>query len=208
MSAQSDPRLMVLHALRLKGFAGADDIAELAGLDGAAVSKLLDQLRQDEFVLYREGRLTGWTLTPAGRAEQEAGLHAEVEASGVRDAVFDAYKRFLDLNTDLLGICTAWQMKDEATLNDHSDADYDAGVINQLFELHAKVEPIIGDLETALPRYCGYRPRLDASLDRLRGGDHEWFTKPLIDSYHTVWFQLHEDLLNTLGIERSQEGAH
>jgi hypothetical protein len=30
----------------------------------------------------------------------------------------------------------------------------------------------------------------------------------MIDSYHTVWFQLHEDLLNTLGIERSKEAAH
>ena len=34
----------------------------------------------------------------------------------------------------------------------------------------------------------------------------EWFTKPVIDSYHTVWFELHEDLLATLGIERASEG--
>ncbi len=122
--------------------------------------------------------------------------------------MFDAYKRFLDLNTDLLQICTAWQMKDEATINDHSDASYDAEVIDQLHALHDKVEPIITDLEQILDRYCGYRGRLQSSLDKLRAGESEWFTKPLIDSYHTVWFQLHEDLLNTLGIERSQEGAH
>jgi hypothetical protein len=30
----------------------------------------------------------------------------------------------------------------------------------------------------------------------------------MIDSYHTVWFQLHEDLLNTLGIDRATEGSH
>ena len=29
----------------------------------------------------------------------------------------------------------------------------------------------------------------------------------MIDSYHTVWFELHEDLLATLGIERSSEGS-
>jgi hypothetical protein len=29
----------------------------------------------------------------------------------------------------------------------------------------------------------------------------------MIDSYHTVWFELHEDLLSTLGIERSKEGS-
>jgi hypothetical protein len=27
----------------------------------------------------------------------------------------------------------------------------------------------------------------------------------MIDSYHTVWFELHEDLLATLGRQRSQE---
>ena len=27
----------------------------------------------------------------------------------------------------------------------------------------------------------------------------------MIDSYHTVWFELHEDLLATLGLERAAE---
>jgi hypothetical protein len=206
--ATSDSRLLVLHGLRLKGFADASDVVALSGLDPAEVTAQLNQLKGEELVLYREGRLTGWALTPAGRKAQEEALQAEIQACGARDAVFDAYKRFLDLNNDLLGICTAWQMKDEATINDHTDAAYDQGVIDQLHELHTKVEPIIQDLEGILDRYCGYRPRLDASLTKLRSGEVEWFTKPLIDSYHTVWFQLHEDLLNTLGIERSQEGAH
>ena len=208
MAGQSDPRLLVLHGLRLKGFAEAADVAALVGLEPAEVTRQLEQLKADDLVLYREGRLTGWALTPAGRKTQEQLLAHELAACGARDAVFDAYKRFLDLNNDLLGICTAWQMKDEATINDHADAAYDAGVIDQLHELHGKVEPIISDLEATLDRYCGYRARFDASLAKLRSGEAEWFTKPLIDSYHTVWFQLHEDLLNTLGIERSQEGAH
>jgi hypothetical protein len=208
MAGRPDSRLLVLHGLRLKGFAEPADVAALVGLEPAEVITQLEQLKAEELVLYREGRLTGWALTPAGRKAQEQGLRAELQACGARDAVFDAYKRFLDLNNDLLGVCTAWQMKDEATINDHLDAAYDAGVINQLHELHGKVEPIISDLEATLDRYCGYRARFEASLTKLRNGEAEWFTKPLIDSYHTVWFQLHEDLLNTLGIERSQEGAH
>jgi DNA-binding MarR family transcriptional regulator len=208
MAGPSDPRLLVLHGLRLKGFAEPDDVAALVGLEPADVVARLEQLEADELVLYREGRLTGWALTPAGRKAQEQGLQAELQECDARDAVLDAYKRFLDLNNDLLGICTAWQMKDEATINDHADPAYDKSVIDRLHELHGKVEPIITDLEATLDRYCGYRSRLQASLARLRSGEAEWFTKPLIDSYHTVWFQLHEDLLNTLGIERSQEGAH
>ena len=208
MTAPSDARLLVLHALRLKGFAEVADVGQLTGLEPSEVANQLEQLKRDELVLYREGRLTGWALTPAGRSEQEAGLQSELMVCGKRDDVFDAYKRFLDLNTELLGVCTTWQMKDESTINDHTDAAYDSGVIDQLCELHAKVEPIIDDLEGVLHRYCGYRPRLEAALGKLQAGDKDWFTKPLIDSYHTVWFQLHEDLLNTLGIERSQEGSH
>jgi hypothetical protein len=208
MASQSDSRLLVLHGLRLKGFAEPNDVAALVGLEPREVTAQLEQLKADELVLYREGRLTGWALTPAGRKAQEEGLQAELQACGARDAVFDAYKRFLDLNNDLLAVCTAWQMKDEATINDHADVAYDQGVIDQLHALHAKAEPIISDLEATLDRYCGYRARLESSLTKLRSGEPQWFTKPLIDSYHTVWFQLHEDLLNTLGIERSQEGAH
>ncbi len=47
--------------------------------------------------------------------------------------------------------------------------------------------------------------RLDNALARVQAGDFDWFTTPVIDSFHTVWFELHEDLLSTLGIERSKE---
>ena len=209
MASQSDSELLVLHGLRLLGFAEAAGVAAVVGLGRAEVIAELEQLNGRDLVRYREGRvMAGWALTPAGRETQEQLLAHELAACGARDAVHDAYKRFLDLNTDLLGICTAWQMKDETTLNDHTDSVYDRSVIGQLHTLHDKVEPIIRDLEGILDRYGGYRGRFDASLAKLRNGEAEWFTKPLIDSYHTVWFQLHEDLLNTLGIERSQEGAH
>jgi hypothetical protein len=208
MSDTSRARMLVLHGLRLNGFSEAAGVAALIDLSDDVVTAQLDQLRGEELVLHREGRLTGWALTRAGRNAQEAALKDELDSCGARDDLYDAYKRFLDLNTDLLGVCTAWQMKDDTTLNDHNDPAYDAGVIGQLRELHTKLEPILDDLESTLDRYCGYRARLSASLDKLGKGETEWFTKPLIDSYHTVWFQLHEDLLTTLGIERSQEGTN
>ena len=208
MSDASRARLLVLHGLRLKGFSEAAGVAALADLADDVVTDQLEQLQDEGLVIHREGRLTGWALTPGGRTAQEAALKDELDTSGARDEVLGAYKRFLDLNIDLLGICTAWQMKDETTLNDHADATYDEGVIAQLRSLHAKVEPILTDLEATLDRFSGYRGRLEAALAKLAKGEADWFTKPLIDSYHTVWFQLHEDLLTTLGIERSQEGTH
>ena len=64
------------------------------------------------------------------------------------------------------------------------------------------MQPVVADLAEALGRFGGYGPRLAGALAKVQGGDVDWFTKPTIDSYHTVWFELHENLLATLGIER------
>jgi hypothetical protein len=208
VTCPSDARLLVLHGLRLKGFAAADDVAAVVQVPADEVSQHLDDFQSANLVLYREGRLTGWALTPAGRSEHERLLGEELKANGSKATVEGAYRRFLALNPELLTVCTAWQMKDEATLNAHDDDDYDRGVIDQLGDLHGRVEPVLVDLESEFQRYATYRPRFSNALDRVRDGERDWFAKPMIDSYHTVWFQLHEDLLNTLGIERSKEAAH
>ena len=67
------------------------------------------------------------------------------------------------------------------------------------------MQPIADDLAASLSRFARYAPRLSNAVDRVRTGEVDWFTKPVLDSYHTVWFELHEDLLATLGIERGEE---
>jgi hypothetical protein len=67
--------------------------------------------------------------------------------------------------------------------------------------------PICEELARSLRRFANYGPRLTTALERVRSGDIDWFTKPMIASYHTIWFELHEDLLATLGIERGQEAT-
>lgn len=211
MSTPSDPCLLVMHGLRLKGFAEASAIAEAVGVVEADAKPVLDQLVVDGRVTYRDGKLSGFALNSSGREHHAELVAAELDAAGARDAVRDAYRRFLLLNQDLLEICTAWQLRDvggESTLNDHSDDAYDASVIEQLASLHTGVAPICDDLSAALDRFAGYGPRLAHALERVRAGEGDWFTKPMIPSYHTVWFEMHEDLLCTLGIERgSEEGT-
>jgi hypothetical protein len=199
-----------MHGLRLKGFAEADGVGEAVGVTGAAAKPMLDQLVTEGLASYRDGRLSGFTLTKLGREQHAVLLSAELDATGARGAVQDSYRGFLQLNTDLLTICTAWQLRDvdgESVINDHADAGYDSGVIDRLASLHARVEPICTDLGAVLDRFGGYRPRLSFAMDQIRAGDTFWFTKPMIPSYHTVWFEMHEDLLSTLGIERGSEDA-
>lgn len=208
MTLPSEPQLLVMHALRLKGFALPPVVAEAADVPEDEVTAILDRLVADSLVTFRDGRLSGFTLTPTGRAQHARLLSDELDAHGVRASITAAYAKFLGLNAGLLEVCTAWQLRDvdgEPVLNDHADLTYDAEVIEQLAELNSRVHPICEELAVALARYGRYGSRLAHAVDRVRNGDIDWFTKPVIASYHTVWFELHEDLLATLGIERGSE---
>ena len=208
MPVASEARLLVFHGLRLGGFVEPEVVAARYGLPTAEVAELLSSALDAGLARRRDGRVSGWLLTAEGRTEGEQLLAAELDGAGARPTVAGAYERFMQINKELLAACTAWQVRDEGagTLNDHSDAAYDAQVIARLGEVDGAVQPICAELAATLERFGSYGPRLAEARARVEGGDVDWFTKPMIDSYHTVWFELHEDLLATLGIERSTEG--
>ncbi len=210
MAFESDPGLLAMLGLRLKGFAEADAIAGLVRRDTTEVQSLLEGAAKDEFTQYRDGRRSGWTLLPEGRKEIERRASAELDEVGCREIVQAAYEDFLKLNGEMLAVCTRWQVKDAEAqvLNDHEDPDYDAAVIAELAGLDDGVQPICATLSGLFERFSIYAPRFTESLDKVRSGDQRWFTAPMIESYHTVWFELHEDLLATLGIDRASENAH
>jgi len=56
-------------------------------------------------------------------------------------------------------------------------------------------------------RIAWHSRRLAAAMERLREGDERYFTGVTVDSFHTVWFECHEDLIQTLGRERIAEGS-
>jgi hypothetical protein len=211
MPSPSDPALRVLLALRLASFAPVETVAARAGLPVDDAAARLDDLARDGAARFRDGRRSGWSLTGEGRKEGERLLGDELDALGARPAVEVAYQRFLAENPTMLRLCTDWQMlpgdDDAPVLNDHADADYDRQVVERLVELDERSRPIWLELDAVLERFGEYRERFDRAVGHVRDGDHDWFTKPSIDSYHTVWFELHENLLATLGIERSSEGA-
>ena len=94
-------------------------------------------------------------------------------------------------------------MRPDGQPNDHADAGYDAGVISRLAGIHQRLLAcVLEPLEKALPRFAAYRVRLAAALDRVRGGDTTAFARPMADSYHDIWMELHQDLLLSAGRER------
>jgi hypothetical protein len=208
MAHVSDTPLLCLQGLRLKGRTQSDAVAALYSLSVAEVEATLATLAESEFAQFREGRTSFWMQTSAGRAEGERRMALELDAVGARAVVTDCYERFKVLNGEMLAVCTRWQVKDvdgEQVINDHEDAAYDTAVIDELAGLDAGVQPIVAELSAALDRFGIYADRFTVALDKVRAGEREWFTRPIMESYHTVWFELHEDFFGTLGIDRSSE---
>jgi hypothetical protein len=197
--------LLVLHTLRCIGFAALPRVAETTALSEADAESELIDLAVAGLVTRVPGEFGGWGLTDAGRAADAERIAAELDAAQARATVTSAFNDFGGLNVELLDLCTAWQMRTVdgiSTPNDHSDAEYDARVLERFTEFDTRAEPVCTALATALPRFARYRARLTDALDRARAGSLDYLTDNL-DSYHSVWFQLHEDLLTTLGIPRN-----
>jgi hypothetical protein len=196
--------LMVLHTLRCIGFASVARVAEATELSESDVESELIDLAVDGLVTYELGLFRAWGLTDAGRAEGAKRISDQLDAAGARFVVSMAYDDFLVLNPELLDLCGAWQVRSTGgvtTANDHTDAAYDARVLDLLTDLDRRADAVCADLSAVMPRFQRYRDRLSYALSRAKAGELDYVTDRL-DSYHTVWFQLHEDLLVTLGIPR------
>jgi DNA-binding MarR family transcriptional regulator len=198
----SSNELTVLRAVRLKGRASVEDIAAATGLDGAEITSVVGALVESG-----EAREVGgnYMLLGPGR-EHLTELLAE-ERSGVdTGAVQDLYEQFSAVNGDFKQLASDWQLRDGGP-NDHSDAAYDQQVLDRLPSIHERVSPVAERAAQLAPRLAPYGPRLSGALERVRTGDHAWLLKPLIDSYHTVWFEFHEELIGLAGLSREAEAA-
>jgi pyruvate,orthophosphate dikinase len=94
-------------------------------------------------------------------------------------------------------------------LNDHADPAYDARVLGMLAAVHVDADGWLAPLAERLPRLATYRARLQRAADLVAGGDNRYIASPRpdVDSYHSAWFELHEDLILLAGRSREAEVA-
>ncbi|WP_432994474.1 transcriptional regulator [Dactylosporangium sp. CA-233914] len=192
MDRSSPTGLLVLHAVRLKGFAATGAVAARFGLDpGETGEHLLDAQAYGQVSRACFAGLDGWSLTDAGRRHNEAQLRDELDRAGARGTVDAVHDRFRPLNARASQLFTAWQL-DPAGAGD---------TLDRLAVLAAELRELERPLSAGLDRFAGYHDRFAAALARA-GRDPAWITGVEVDSCHRVWFELHEDLIATLGISR------
>jgi len=188
---ESDPLQQALISLVVRGMTrGAPDDATAALVEqGLAMVK---------------GPIT--MPTPDGTAAVAALLRLEPGSQEEQDLdkLFDG---FLPVNRRLRDVCSAWQTRADGTPNDHSDAAYDDAVRDRLDEVHSAIGPVLRRMAAVEPRLAGYRPRLQEALDKFDDGEWAWLASPLLDSYHTVWMHLHQELILMLGLTRADDEA-
>jgi hypothetical protein len=150
----------------------------------------------------------GPLLMPVGGAAATAGAVLRIPPGSPAEARVRALlEAFLPVNRRLRDVCTAWQCRPDGSPNDHADAAYDAEVRDRLEDVHEAILPVLDRLATVVPGFGRYPQRLAAALDRLDDGEPAWLASPVLDSYHTVWMQLHQELLLCLGVSREEDEA-
>lgn len=207
MTRDSSLDLLTLHAVRVLGFADTPAVARRFDLEPAEADEALEDARARGWATHSAfADLSGWALTDAGRAENERQLAAELAAAGGEAEVHAVLREFLPLNARLLRACTDWQMRptptDRLAVNDHTDPAWDADVLAELEATARGLAPLVRRLEGVLIRFRGYDTRFRSALRRAEAGQHGWVDRTDLDSCHRVWFELHEDLLATLGLDR------
>ena len=146
-------------------------------------------------------------LTAQGKLHAATGFAAERKTAGMDE---EQAGRLLDefhaIDARMKEIVTGWQIREvggEQAINDHTDAAYDSQLLDRLANLHADTVQWLSPLTTTLRQFAAYRTRLTRALELARGGDQRYMASPRVDSYHSVWFELHEHLIRLAGRRRS-----
>ena len=109
-------------------------------------------------------------------------------------------------------VVTAWQLRDAdaftQVINDHTDAAYDQAVLDRLGARARRCRRLARAAPGWLPAAGRlWRPARPSDRAPAFAGDGRYVASPRVDSYHGIWFELHEDLIQLAGRTRADEAA-
>jgi hypothetical protein len=195
---------LVMHGLAVKKSGSPEAIAGILGLEVNEVKAVLAQLVEAKRAVEAQGK---YLLTPVARMALDADysrVYGDLRANPRFRAGYEGFER---LNGGLKQLITEWQtiaVAGERVPNDHTDKDYDSKIIDRLGQMHEQAETILDELASALSRMRIYRDKLLTALENAEDGKIAFVSDAKIESYHTLWFELHEDLLRLMGREREE----
>ncbi|MDO8119772.1 pyruvate, phosphate dikinase [Isoptericola sp. b490] len=195
----------LLRTLAIKGFGTAESLAQALAADAAVVESLLEGLVDADLATSEGGAAVP---TDAGRERGLALIAEDGRAAGLvaAKALLD---EFVPLDKLMKDVVQAWQLKSSSdgslVANDHCDHAYDAAVFRRVEALHEQTSEALSAHVDRFPRLGSYLGRLDAAAAQVAAEQGLFIASPRVDSYHGVWFELHEELINLSNTTRSAE---
>ena len=197
----------VRRVVGLKGAATADSLVETLGCRLGEAAAAID-------ALIREGaaeRLPGERVRLAKGALAELDALYRRDSSRLQAAIEPVLDDFGAVDRAFKQLVTSWQIREVdgvEIMNDHTDEAYDAEVVKRLrYDIHGRILAIVATVASAEPRLARYEKRFKDALEAVQGGEVQMMAHPLCDSYHTIWFEFHEELIRLSGRDRESESA-
>ncbi len=141
-------------------------------------------------------------LSADGREWVTEQLAAERDAAD-QAALNAAYDQFMALNHSFKELVSNWQL---SSMDGHTDEEW-AELVDGVAAIDVELGPVIEATATHVARLGHYEGRFGRALEEMRAGDTSMLVSPLKDSYHTVWFEYHEELITAGGRDRAAEEA-
>ncbi|OZF57570.1 hypothetical protein CH293_02275 [Rhodococcus sp. 14-2470-1b] len=201
----SDAYTTTLHCLTLKQLSDVEGLVAILDQNPDDVKSALEQAVSDGNAMAARGK---FMITPAGRSTLDDTYpqwFADERASAEIASAMDLFES--GVNKQVLALTTAWQeveVAGERQPNDHSDTAYDAKIIDKLGAVLDKTSTVLAPLITTQPSVDRFLSRISDALTRAEDGELDYVSSVRIDSFHTVWFQMHEHILRITGRERDE----
>ncbi|MGB7411097.1 MAG: hypothetical protein WA910_08135 [Sphingopyxis granuli] len=192
MTSLTGPQQQIL---RSAVFAGALERENVIGYDGADLDA--DLLALAEKQLIAEGDLV--LPTDDGQALLEK-QYMSLRASLPEEARDEIIRQFRPLDREVKLLAAKWQNADA-----RNDWEEKVAVIEKLSALQQKTLSFISRYRSQLPNLSEFGAKLGKALAHVLEGETDFVVGVRCPSYHTVWFEMHEDLLRTLQRERDAE---
>lgn len=199
---QAGIELLVLQAVRLGGVADTDAVVDRAPLREADVERTLDAASRAGWVeRFIFGDTSGWIITDDGSTRLAELLRAEVLARDATTVLEATHHAFEPLNDRFVALVSRWQLESSPAAGAAS-ADKER-LVSSLLTIGEQLREVLSELIRVLPRFGRYPAQYAAAAESARRGDLSWVAGVGFLSCHTVWAELHQDLLSTLGRDRS-----
>lgn len=198
----SEEEFMVLDYMDIFKNVDEASLQEDTGLDPEKLSAILKKFSEKGYISkIMEGM---WQIESAGEEEAAKYRKKLLEESGRKEEILKYCQEFEEINKRFKELVTRWQMKEEDGVmvpNDHKDPDYDFKIIEELTRIHEETKNLINKISEIIPMYRRYISRFENALNQLMDGKLDYMDRAR-DSYHNIWFELHESLLKLSGMQR------